>query len=91
MHSLLNNDLFDHVPTLDNQVLKTFLSKQAANEKARKTLDIWKVNKALGETTRNPLLEGLFVGQSCNARGVVQKILTVNFDDGRSVGNGIIS
>jgi hypothetical protein len=82
---------FQHVPTLDMEVLETCLSKEAANREGRKVLADWEAQKRPGEMVLDMLHEGLLVGQLCDAKAVQKQILMVRFDDGKIERNGSIS
>lgn len=81
---------FEHVPTLDFEILETFLWKEAANEGGRKALAVMGANKKLGDTVSDMLHDGCFVGQLCE-KGVPKQILMVHFDDGKIERDGVIS
>jgi hypothetical protein len=80
----------EHMPTLDFEIVETFLSKDAANEGARNALAVWEAHKQPGELVSDMLHEGSFVGQLCNSKGVPKQILMVYFNDRKIGRNGII-
>jgi hypothetical protein len=78
------------VPTLDFEILGTFLSKEAANEAGRRALAVMGANKQPGESVADMLHKGLFVGQLCE-KAEPKQVLMVHFDDSKLEKAGVIS
>jgi hypothetical protein len=80
---------FDYVPTLDVEILKTFLSKEKVNEEAGRIFDTWKTDTQSGDTVRGGMYSGLFLGQLFGPNQVPKQMLTVHMDEGKVDRNGV--
>jgi hypothetical protein len=80
---------FDYIPTLDMEILKTFLSKEKANEEAGRILGSWKAETQSGDKVHGGMHSGLFLGQLCGPNQVTKQILRVHMDDGKVDRNGV--
>jgi hypothetical protein len=81
---------FDYVPTLDVEILKTFLSKEKANEEAGRILESWNTDTQSGDKVRGGVHSGLFMGQLYGPNQVPKQMLTVYMDDGKVDRNGVV-
>lgn len=75
---------------LDFEIIQTFLSKEPANEEARKLLGQWKQSKRPEESVVDTMNEGLVVGSLLGSSGVQKQMLLVHFDDGKVEKDGVV-